>query len=61
MAKPDVSMPLGSMVKAAEGPMMKSGHGGDRRSQDFHMDRAKHHIQQAVERRLSEKDKGRAE
>lgn len=33
------------------------GRGGDRKSQDFHMDRAGHHIAKAVERRLAEKDK----
>lgn len=33
------------------------GKGGDRKSQDFHLGRAGHHIVKAVERRLAERDK----
>lgn len=33
------------------------GKGGDRKSQDFHLGRAGHHIVKAVEARLAERDK----
>lgn len=33
------------------------GRGGDRKSQDFHMQRASHHMVKALERRLSDRDK----
>lgn len=33
------------------------GHGGDRKTQDFHLNRASHHMVKALEKRLSAKDK----
>lgn len=34
-----------------------SGRGGDRKSQDFHMQKAGQHMVKALERRLAERDK----
>lgn len=57
MIPPMNGMAVAAKTKVAAKSSPPSNKGGDRKSQDFHMNKASVHIQKALERRMAMKDK----